>query len=88
MSFTAFGVVFVVLVVATAAIALYRKFVSLREDDMIHIGAGEERLIPQQVAVARKLAFLDRFGEILTVITAVYGLIVGALYLYQRFQAY
>ena len=88
MSFTAFAVLFLVLVVATAAIALYRKFVSMREDDMIHIGAGEEKLIPQQVAVAKKLASLDRWGEMLTVITAVYGLILGALYLYQRFQAY
>ena len=88
MSFTAFAVLFVVLVVATAAIALYRKFVSMHEDDMIHICAGEEKLIPQQIAVAKKLAFLDRWGETLTVITAAYGLILGAMYLYQRFQAY
>jgi hypothetical protein len=88
MSFTAFAVLFAVLVVATAALAVWRKLVSMREDDYIHIGTGEEKLIPQQVEIAHKIAALDRWGEVLTVITAAYGLILGVIYLYQRFQAY
>jgi hypothetical protein len=88
MTFTALAVLFAVLVVTTAGLALYRKLISMREDDCIHIGEGEERLIPQQLEVAHKLAVLDRWGEILTVVTAGYGLVVGVLYLYQRFQAY
>lgn len=88
MTFTALMVLFVVLVVATASLALYRKFVTMREDDYVHIAEGEEKLIPQQLEVAQKIAALDRWGEILTVVTAAYGLVIGALYLYQRFQAY
>jgi hypothetical protein len=88
MTFTAFVVLFAVLVVATAALALYRKFVTMREDDLIHIGEGEEKLIPQQLDIAHRIAVVDRWGEILTVLTAAYGLVLGAIYLYQRFQAY
>jgi hypothetical protein len=88
MTFTALMVLFLVLVVATASLALYRKFVTMREDDYVHIAEGEEKLIPQQLEVAQKIAALDRWGEILTVVTAAYGLVIGALYLYQRFQAY
>jgi hypothetical protein len=87
MTFTALVVLLAVLVVATAALALYRKFVTMREDDLIHIGEGEEKLIPQQVEVAHRIAVVDRWGEILTVVTAAYGLVVASIYLYQRFQA-
>lgn len=88
MTFTAFAVLFAAMVAATAALALWRKFVVLREDDYLHIAAGEEKLIPQQVETANKIALLDRWGEILTVVTAAYGLILAAVFLYQRFQAY
>ena len=88
MTFTALTVLFVVMVVATVSLALWRKFITMREDDYIHIAEGEEKLIPQQLEVARTIALVDRWGEILTVATAAYGLVLGALYLYQRFQAY
>jgi len=88
MTFTAGAVLFAGMVVLTAAVALCRKIVAMREDDMIHIGAGEEKLIPQQVEVARKIAVLDRVGEALTVITAAYGLILGVVYLYYKFNSY
>jgi hypothetical protein len=88
MTFSFFAMLFVALAVITAALALYRKIVSLREDDYIHIGSGEEKLIPQQVEIANRLRLLDRCGEILTVLTAAYGLILSLLYMYHRFQAY
>ena len=88
MTFTALAVLFVVMVVATSGLALWRKFITMREDDFLHIGEGDEKLIPQQLELARKVALVDRWGEILTVVTAAYGLVLGALYLYERFQAY
>jgi len=41
--------------------------------------------VAQQVTVAQKLEVIDKWGKILTVITLVFGLILGAAYVYQNF---
>jgi hypothetical protein len=64
-------------------LALYRKLATLREDDLIHLGPGEDKLIPQQVAFSRKLDTVDRWGKALTIITCAAGLLLAAAYLYQ-----
>ncbi len=76
-------VIWAALAVATLGLALYRKLVSASEEDLVHLGPGEERHIPEQVALAAKLKRVDRWGKILTVITAAAGLAMAALYLYQ-----
>jgi hypothetical protein len=76
-------VIWAVLAIVTLGLALYRKLVSAGEEDLIHLGPGEERQIPGQVALATKLKGIDRWGQILTVITIVIGLAMAALYLYQ-----
>jgi hypothetical protein len=76
-------VVWCLLALVVLGLALFRKFTSLREDSLIHIGPGEEKLIPKQVAVFHKLEVLDRWGQILTVVVAVSGLLLAALYLYR-----
>jgi hypothetical protein len=76
-------VIWVVLAIATLGLALYRKLISASEEDLIHLGPGEERRIPEQVALAGKLKTVDHFGKSLTVITIAIGLGVAALYLYQ-----
>ena len=88
MALTSLMVAFFALGVVTAGLALYRKLISLREDDLIHVGPGEEKFIPQQLAMAHRMAVIDRWGEILTVLTIAFGLIAGAVYLYQVFKAY
>ncbi len=78
-------VIWVILAIATLGLALYRKLISAREEDLIHLGPGEERQIPGQVALAARLKAVDRWGKILTVVTALVGLAVAAVYLYQAF---
>ncbi len=78
-------VIWIVLAIATLGLALYRKLISASEEDLIHLGPGEERQIPEQVALATKLKTIDRWGKILTVITVVVGLAMAAVYLYQQF---
>jgi len=73
----------VILGVATLALALYRKFVSMREDDYLHLSAGEERLIPQQVATFRRIGVIDKWGITMTIVTVILGLALAAMYLYQ-----
>lgn len=83
---TTFVIFWAILGVATLALALYRKFVSMREDDYLHLSAGEERLIPQQVATFRKIGSIDRWGVTMTIVTVVFGLALAGLYLYQIVQ--
>jgi len=78
-------VIWAVLAIATLGLALYRKLISASEEDLIHLGPGEERQIPQQEALAGRLQAVDRWGKILTVVSAVVGLAVAAVYLYQAF---
>ncbi len=78
-------VIWVILAIATLALALYRKLISAGEEDLIHLGPGEERHIPEQVALAGKLKAVDRWGKIMTVTSAFIGLAIAAVYLYRAF---
>lgn len=80
---TALVIFWAILGFATLALALYRKFVSMKEDDYLHLSAGEERLIPQQVAIFRKIGSIDRWGITMTIITVLLGLALAAFYLYR-----
>jgi len=80
---TAFVIFWTILGVATLGLALYRKLVSMREDDYVHLSAGEERLIPQQVATFKKIGAIDRWGITMTIVTVIFGLALAALYLYR-----
>jgi len=84
-SLTPAVVIWVILAIATLGLALYRKLISASEEDLIHLGPGEDRQIPEQVALAARLKVVDRWGKALTVITVVIGLAVAAVYLYQAF---
>jgi len=79
-------VIWVILAIATLGLALYRKLISASEEDLIHLGPGQERHIPEQVALAAKLKAVDSWGKTMTVITVVVGLMVAAVYLYQAFM--
>jgi hypothetical protein len=74
-------VIWVVLAIATLALALYRKLVSSGETDLIYLGPRQERHLPEQVALAGKLKTIDHFGKSLTVLTLTIGLIVSLAYL-------
>jgi hypothetical protein len=77
-----------VLAVAVLGLALYRKLLTIHGDDeLIHLAPGEEKLIPQQVALGNKLDFVDRWGKTLTISTAAFGLVIAAVFLFQAWQA-
>ena len=71
---------------AVAGLALYRKFVALHENDLIHVSEGESKMIPQQIEMAQRLDLIDRWGKILTVVAAAGGLVLGGVYLYLLWQ--
>jgi hypothetical protein len=87
MNLTPFVVLWSILALAVLGLALYRKLIANHEDDLIHVGPGEEKLIPQQIQMAAKLEVVDRWGKILTVIIAAAGLLIASAYLYQAWEA-
>jgi hypothetical protein len=74
------------LVIATCALAAYRKFITREEDDLVHLGEGSVQQGAKQVALAKTLEQVDRFTKILITVTVIYGLGIGGLMIYQALQ--
>ncbi len=87
MNLTPFVVLWSLLALFVLGLALYRKLVSTHEDTLIHIGEGEDKLIPNQIEVTHKLDVVDYWGKLLTVITVAAGLLLACVYLYQAWEA-
>jgi heme/copper-type cytochrome/quinol oxidase subunit 2 len=68
------------LAIVVVFLIIYRKSVSSHEDDSIHL---EGTMPTEQVALAHRLASIDRWGKMLTIVVAVYGVALAAIYLYQ-----
>ena len=85
-----FLVVWMVLAVVVIVLIAWRKVVSNREDDTLHVGEPEtvqEGVMQEQVEVVRKIGKIDKWGKILTVVTVAYGLILASVYFYQMWTA-
>src|SRR6185369_6070962 len=77
-----------VLGIATLVLAVYRWVLTAHfENDVVHLGAGEEKEIPRQSSLARKMNTIDRWGKGMTVLTAVIGLALATAYLYQAWES-
>ena len=87
MNFTFYATVWALVALAAGGLALYRKLISMREEDSLHLGPGTERIATEQAALAGKLDAIDRLGVTLTVIAAVAGVILVAAYLYMGWLA-
>jgi hypothetical protein len=82
---TIFLAVWAILVTATAGLALYRKMISLHEENYLHLGAGEEGHISEQVTMARRIASIDHWGKLFTVAAVVLGIALAVAFLYEQF---
>ncbi len=71
---------------ATAFIAVYRWIVARKEDDFLHIDDPNGQLVANQRHVARALTTVDHVGITLTIVTALYGLALVAMFLYEGFK--
>jgi hypothetical protein len=86
MDMTYFVILEIAVGVATIALALYRKFLSVHDESYVHLGPGEEVLISRQVRTARKIQRVDRWGEGMTVVTAAGGILLAVLYLARAWE--
>jgi len=70
------------LAISVIVMVVWRKMVASGEDDSLHVLQGS---VAQQVTVANKLEMIDKWGKILTIVTVVSGVIIGALWVYQSY---
>jgi hypothetical protein len=72
-----------VLVISVICMIIWRQVIARREDDTLHVTHGGSA-VSQQMDVAHRLDVIDKWGKTLTIVTVVYCLIVGAIFVYQQ----
>lgn len=75
-----------VLAIVVIVLAFWRRAVSAREDDCVHL-SGDTASIQEQAQTAGKLEAIDKWGKLLTVVLAVSGVALGVLYAMQLWDA-
>jgi hypothetical protein len=85
-SLSPFLAIWVVMALGVAGLIVYRKHIANKEDDVVHLGASSGA-VAQQTTIAAKLDQVDKWGKTLTLIAAVYGFILLAIYFYQTWMA-
>ena len=87
MILNALAILWLALASAVAGLALYRKLVSMKEDDQLHVGQFDAPQNARQLLIASRLDFVDRWGITLTVSVVAFGVILAAIYIYQAWVA-
>jgi len=77
-----FGASWIALACAVLILAVYRHRLSSHEDDTLHVSDAQASRITGQAITAHRLAVIDRWGKLLTLIGGIYGLLLGAAYFY------
>jgi hypothetical protein len=86
MNLTFYLATWVPLAVVVVLLAIYRNMMASHEDETIHVLDGDAPQIAAQSKLSHKLEVIERWGKILTVVVVVYGLTIGAMYLYYVWQ--
>lgn len=74
--------VWAVLALVVIVLIVYRSKIAGQEDEGLHVLDSDVAKVPVQVAIAKKLERIDRWGKLLTIIAILYALVLGGLYLY------
>ncbi len=78
-------IIWAVLALVIVILALYRKKMDSKADDMIHVLDAEVAVNATQTEVSKRIEVIDRWGKILTAVAAVYLFAIVGLYLYFSF---
>lgn len=71
----------IVLAAVVVVLFAWRQSIAKKEDDTIDV--LQSAAPPQQAFLAQKLEHVDKWGKLITIIAAVYAVVLGALYIYQ-----
>jgi Na+/H+ antiporter NhaC len=85
MNFIPYIVVWVVLGIVVLVLAISRMRLAKREDKTLDILESESEA-GQQIEMTKKIAKIDRWGQIFTIVLVLYGIILAGIYIYQAWQ--
>ena len=78
-----FAAVWAVLAVIVIYLIVHRRKFAHQEDDTLRVLEGPA-VISQQIAVAKKLDQIDKWGKLLTLVALLYGLLIGVAFVWQN----
>ena len=85
MNYIPYIAVWVVLGIVVVVLAISRMRLAKREDKTLDILEGESEA-GQQIEMTKKISKIDRWGQVLTIVLALYGIILAGIYIYQAWQ--
>jgi hypothetical protein len=77
---TPYMMIWTAVALVVGLLALVRRQMAAKEDDTIHLGSAATTMASEQMTMAKKLATIDRWGKILTVLLVVTGIVLGIIY--------
>jgi hypothetical protein len=87
MTFSIALTIWVILLALVAFAAAYRYWMDHRhEHETIHLHDADAPVIADQMTISRKIHWVDVWGKALTTVAVLYGLALGAYYIYQELQ--
>jgi hypothetical protein len=81
---TPYILVWAAIAVVVLILAGWRQVIHMHEDNTIHLHDSDTGLVQAQVDLEKKVRIIDRVGQVLTVIVALYGLGLVAFVLSQQ----
>jgi hypothetical protein len=75
-------IVGMILTLVVISLLVWRFSLAKQEDDSVHLVHGTSA-IPRQATIAHRLEAIDKWGKLITVVTVVYLIIIGSIYLYR-----
>jgi hypothetical protein len=78
-----FLTLWLIVIAALIVVCFWRRSVAVQEDPALHLGMAHAGTADQQVAVAKRLGQIDKWVKLLSVTAVVFGLLLGAAYLYK-----
>ncbi len=84
MNLTLYIVIWAALGVVVLGLAIYRSTIAGREDDSLHMAAGEAVIVSEQQRLGKRIEHVELWGKILTALLVVYGLVLAGIYLYNQ----
>ena len=85
MNLIPFLVLWIVLAIIVLVLAISRMRLAHREDASLDV-LESEREAKQQMEMTKKLERIDWWGQVLTVVVVLYGIILAGIHIYQTWQ--
>lgn len=75
-------VIWAVLATVVVFLAIYRRRIYMKSDEVLHVLDAEAPMVSTQAVVAKKLERIDFWGKTLTVVVVLYALTIVGVYIY------